>query len=235
MTHDSPDSVQKAPSDIYLNNDGQELDISGGAPTSSVKATVQLRGSEKLPSRLNLALRDDKGRVAGAQVNEKGEAEFTSVIPGKYNVVAGSSTRAYSVFRIASEGKVTPGHVLNVPAGSSLTISLSLVGGGVAVEGFAKRSGKAAPGAMIVLVPKHPESNLDLFRRDQSDLDGSFNMRSVIPGSYTIVAIENGWDLDWAKPAVIAAYLQHGQTIVVTEPAKGSLHLRSPVEVQPKL
>ena len=83
------------------------------------------------------------------------------------------------------------------------------------VEGFAKRSGKGVQGAMVVLVPKDPESNHELFRRDQSDLDGSFSLQSAIPGSYTIIALENAWDLDWAKPAVLARYCQHGRIIIV--------------------
>jgi hypothetical protein len=106
------------------------------------------------------------------------------------------------------------------------------VGGSVRVEGFAKRDGKGAPGAMIVLVPKNPEANHDRFRRDQSDLDGSFVLPNVSPGSYTIIAIENGWDLDWAKPAVLARYLQRGQTIVVGDRSQTSMHLVGTVEVQ---
>jgi hypothetical protein len=56
---------------------------------------------------------------------------------------------------------------------------------------------------MVVLVPRNPEANGDLFRRDQSDLDGSFALHKVIPGPYTVCAIENGWDLDWGKPDVL--------------------------------
>jgi len=89
-------------------------------------------------------------------------------------------------------------------------------------------------GAMVVLVPKDPESHRDLFRRDQSDQDGSFSLRSVIPGSYTIVAIENGWDLDWSRPGVIAQYARHGQAVTVTEHTQSSMHLSDPVEVQPR-
>ena len=96
------------------------------------------------------------------------------------------------------------------------------------VEGFAKRSGKPVAGAMVVLVPKDPESNHDFFRRDQSDLDGSFSLQSVIPGSYTIIAIENAWDLDWAKPAVLAHYCQHGQIVIVGDQSKGSMALPRP-------
>jgi len=41
------------------------------------------------------------------------------------------------------------------------------------VEGTAKRAGTPFAGAMVVLVPEDPEDNADLFRRDQSDLDGT--------------------------------------------------------------
>jgi len=85
---------------------------------------------------------------------------------------------------------------------------------------------------MVVLVPKDPEANHDLFRRDQSDQDGSFSLRSVIPGSYTIVAIENGWDLDWSRLGVIAHYAKHGQNVTVTDHAQTATHLPDPVEVQ---
>jgi len=232
----STDGILKTPSEVYLNSDGQEIDPSGGAATSSVKASVRVRGATKLLPQLALLLRNEKGRVAArAPVDDKGEASFTNIAPGKYDVLAGSFGKAYSVFKISLGSSVIPGHVLNVPAGASLTVSLSLVGAEVTVEGFAKRSGKATPGAMVVLVPSDPESNLELFRRDQSDLDGSFSLAGVVPGNYTILAIENGWDLDWAKPAVIEHYRQHGQKLVVGSETKGSMHLPGPVEVQPKL
>jgi hypothetical protein len=87
---------------------------------------------------------------------------------------------------------------------------------------------------MIVLVPKDPEANRDRFRRDQSDLDGTFTLRSVVPGTYTILAIEDGWDLDWAKPAVIEHYAVHGQSIVVKEQASGTMRVADAVAVQMK-
>ena len=88
---------------------------------------------------------------------------------------------------------------------------------------------------MIVLVPNNPDADPELFRRDQSDLDGSFALQQVIPGTYTLMAIENGWDLDWAKPAVLAGYRRHGQRIIVGESGRGTLRVTTPVEVQPRL
>jgi hypothetical protein len=85
---------------------------------------------------------------------------------------------------------------------------------------------------MVVLVPKNPEDNRDRFRRDQSDSDGSFTLAEVFSGSYTVVAIENGWDLDWAEPAVLAGYLKHGQAIEIPSQSQTTVRLPEAVEVQ---
>jgi hypothetical protein len=130
-------------------------------------------------------------------------------------------------------GSPVSGHWLTVPAGATLAISLSVAGGSADVNGVAQRAGKGAAGAMIVLVPKNPEANSQLFRRDQSDLDGTFTFHSVIPGAYTVIAIENGWDLDWSKPAIISRYAAHGQRLVLGG-SQTALQLPSPVEIQPK-
>ncbi len=96
------------------------------------------------------------------------------------------------------------------------------------------RSGKPFAGAMVVLVPRNPGNNRDLFRRDQSDLDGTFVFHNVIPGSYTAVAIENGWDLDWSQPELISGYAKHGVPIQVSNQPSQNLTLSGPVEAQPK-
>jgi hypothetical protein len=100
------------------------------------------------------------------------------------------------------------------------------------VEGFVKRSGKAAAGVMVVLVPIGAESIIELFRRDQSDSDGSFLLPDVLPGSYAVIAIEDGWNVDWSVPAVLARYTPHGQKFTIGLEMQGSLSLPEPVEVQ---
>jgi hypothetical protein len=56
----------------------------------------------------------------------------------------------------------------------------------------------------------------------------------VIPGEYSIVAIDDGWDLDWAEPSVIAAYVPKGQTVAVRSPTAGTMSLTDAVKVQSK-
>ncbi len=69
---------------------------------------------------------------------------------------------------------------------------------------------------MVVLVPHDPANSMPLFRRDQSDSDGSFTLPNIVPGQYTVVAVANGWDLEWGNPAVLQPYLKGGQPVQVT-------------------
>ena len=136
--------------------------------------------------------------------------------------------------RISSEGSDAPGHTLNLAPGAAVSVTVSLAGGSVSVQGFVKRGEKGVPGAMVVLVPENAESNRERFRRDQSDLDGSFKLPSVIPGAYTVIAIENGWDLDWSQPGVIARYTPQGQKLTISGGGQRSIHLPESIQVQSK-
>jgi hypothetical protein len=59
-------------------------------------------------------------------------------------------------------------------------------------------------------------------------------MRGVVPGSYTVLAIQNGWDLDWSQPGALALYLKRGQAIEISDKAGRSMNLAEAVEVQSK-
>jgi hypothetical protein len=113
-----------------------------------------------------------------------------------------------------------------------LSLSVMLAKGDTRVEGFARKNEKGIPGVMIVLVPHNPAANWALFRRDQSDSDGSFGLRDVVPGQYTVVAIEDGWELDWARPEVIGRYLSQGIAVTVTETSGKLVRLSQGVPVQ---
>ncbi len=65
-------------------------------------------------------------------------------------------------------------------------------------------------------------------------MDGSFLLRGVIPGTYTVIAIADGWDLDWSRAGVLAKYAVQGQTIVVPGLGNHTIQLPEAVEVQGK-
>ena len=220
---------------VDLSKDGQEVETSNSEALSSVKVSVQVPGEGSLPPHLMVALRSGHREPAASQdVNSKGEVEFPPVVAGRYEVLVWGSVKPYSIARMAAEGAEVSGHTLTLTGGASASVSLTLVSGSAEVQGTVKRAGTAFAGAMVVLVPKSPETDRSLFRRDQSDLDGTFSLRGVVPGSYTVLAIENGWDLDWSQPGVIGAYLKGGRTIEVVNQGSRPINLAEPIEVQTK-
>jgi uncharacterized surface anchored protein len=219
---------------VDLSKDGQQVDATAAEPTASLKLSVQTPEETSLPKGLSVALRSKSRSFAGLhRLDEKGEGEIDDIPAGNYEVVVFGSRKRYSIAHILAEGAEVSGHRLTLTAGASASASLRLVAGSVAVEGVVNKAGRGFAGAMVVLVPKDPEGNRDLFRRDQSDLDGTFSLHDVVPGSYSLLAIENGWDLDWSQPAVIAAYSKHGRAMLVSDSEK-QLNLAEPIPVQAK-
>jgi hypothetical protein len=219
---------------VDLSKDEEEVDTSTAEALSSIKVSAHALGEATLPPRLSVGLRSGTRVLAWQPVDPKGEVVSQQIAAGRYEVLVWGAEKPYSIAHMAVDGAEVSGHTLTVPAAASLSISLALVGGSAEIQGSVKRAGKAFAGAMVVLVPKNPELDRDLFRRDQSDLDGTFSLRGVIPGSYTVLAIENGWDLDWSQPGVIAAYVKHGRPIEVGNQGGRPIDLREAIEVQSK-
>jgi Carboxypeptidase regulatory-like domain len=221
-------------SGVDLTTQDQEVDTSAAEASSNVKMSVQLQGASK-PAELIVALRSQgKLGIRGSQVDANGEAEIQQIPAGQYEVVLFARGRNYSISRVTAEGAEVSGRHVTIAAGSTASISVTATAGSIVVQGIAKRASKPFPGAMVVLVPKDVEGNRDLFRRDQSDLDGTFSLRDVTPGKYTLVAIENGWDLDWSQPEVIAVYAKHGRAMEVTNTPGKPLRVEEPIQVVSK-
>jgi carboxypeptidase family protein len=216
---------------VDLSTDGQEVDTSVAQALSNVTLTVSVPEKEKVTPQIGVALRSGRRVVVGQMVNAKGEVVFQQIAPGQYDIMAWGLSKPYSIAHISAAGAKVSGHTLTVTAGASPAVSLTLVAGTTEIQGVVHRGGKPFAGAMVVLVPGNPDADHDLFRRDQSDQDGTFSLRGVIPGAYTVLAIENGWELDWSQPGVLAAYMKHGQPIAV---GSQSVRLPGPIEVQSK-
>jgi uncharacterized protein (DUF2141 family) len=222
-------------SEMNLTKNGQELEAPSSEALSTVKVSVKMARGEPLPKELNLALRNSRRQVVGfIPIEASGEATFEDVPPGKYAVLVNSAPPLHTIARISSQGVVREGHDIDVGVGASMDLSASIVTGVVKVEGFAKRAGQPMSGVMVGLVPRNPEAYPERVRRDQSDMDGSFTFRGVLPGSYTLIAVEDAWDFPWMQPGTLEKYVQHGQNITVGELMNGAVELPDPIEVQPR-
>lgn len=210
-----------------------DIDLSTGTRVASVEIKVRMADGSALPKALELNLISDNAvlRHLAARTFVDGNARFDEVTPGKWFVAAESEGLALAAVSIQFHDESrTDGRI--VVKDQPLSVTMALAEGKVNIEGFAKKNGKGEPGVMVILVTSDPEGNPDFFRRDQSDSDGSFLLKGVLPGEYKILAIEDGWDLDWARSEVFSRYLQGGTAVTVTGSSAASIRLNTPVTVQ---
>jgi hypothetical protein len=168
-----------------------------------------------------------------AAVN-RGAFNFPVVPAGAWALhVANADGFEMQVVSISAAGRTRTGDRLAVPD-RPLFLVVGVSEGATGVEGFARKDGKGLAGIMVMLVPKNMSSYPALARRDQSDSDGSFALLNVVAGQYTVVAIEDGWSLDWARPEVIGRYLAGGSAVTVAASPGKSVRLSAPVAIQPR-
>ncbi len=214
--------------EIDLTGDA-DVNASDGPGYATVSGTILFENS-RAPRHASIQLSNpDTGETFRSDVSDKGEFDFRAddVRPGRY-LVGLEAGGGYVLLKLSATGARVAGRTLEITTASTVQISALASPGAAQVDGTALHDGEPFAGAMIVLVPQDPANNSPLFRRDQSDSDGTFTLPSVVPGQYTAIAIANGWDLEWANPAVLQPYLKNGATIQV--PINGKLQVT--VQVQ---
>ncbi len=227
----------KGANDKGANREGyREVDLAGDLEVNAndssgfvtVAGSVLFEGAPPVPKGLAMQLSNQEtGENFGSEIRDKGQFEFEGIKPGRYTVALQGSG-GYFLRKMLVTGAKLMGRTLEVGANSSVHIAAT-VGRGVAqVDGVALRAGLPFAGAMIVLVPRDAANNSPLFRRDQSDSDGSFTLPNVVPGQYTVLALANGWELEWGNPAVLQPYLKGGEAVQITGDGK----LQIEVQVQ---
>jgi hypothetical protein len=221
--------------DVDLGRNGQELDDSRGTALGSVKVELKMLSGEPSPGRFSVALFGPTQRpVSFAQGSSADGAMLEDVVPGNYTLQLFGGEKNYCVMQIASASGTSDGHDVAIGPGTGQELTAYVAAGNVTVEGAVTKRGKPVAGVMVALIPRDPEHHLEMFRRDQSDFDGTFGMGGVVPGTYTLVAIEDAWGFEWMKPGVLARYISHGQTVIIGELMRGSVKLPDAEEVQPR-
>lgn len=227
---------QMQTSDVIATSQSQEVDAPAPESLSTVDIAAEVIGENGLPPQLAIGLRVPDGRLRSWDtVDSKGVAHLKNVPAGRYEIMGWTNTRGqYSVSQVAVSGGELSGRTITVGAGATVDVAVIFIRGQATVEGTVVRNGKPLAGAMVVLVPEKPEEHEDMFRRDQSDLDGTFTVRGVVPGNYTLVAIDDGWDLEWSRQEVIGRYLKSGQVIQIPPASTSVVKAAQPLQAQPK-
>ena len=178
--------------------------------------------------RAGLGIRNrDTGAMLSTAIAPDGKFEFRNVpiSAGLYDLTLLGAPGFY-VDRVESSGAKASGRSVEIQGSNAVSLAVYVAHGVTQVEGVAQRDGKPVAGAMILLVPRDFTGNPLSLRRDESDSDGTFMLPQVLPGSYTVVAVENGWDQEWSNPAVIKTWLGLGETIDVSPNAKKTVAVK---------
>ena len=211
------------------------LDTTSLATLPALSGKVVLAGGGSLPARLSVMLVPDQGGSDNlfAQVAADGSFHVDAVRPGRYEVMfTGGSGEHLTVIGLNAKGASAQGRILQV-ASDPITLTAFAAQANTSIYGFVQIAGKPAPGVFLLLVPADPNAGRDAWLPNQSDSDGSFYFRHVPPGAYTLVAIQQGWTLDWARPEVIARYFAKGVNVKVGT-ASTRITLKDPLEAQAK-
>ena len=151
-----------------------------------------------------------------AEVGQDGTFTFPAdqLTAGSYEVHL--NARNLWIESMTVKGGKRLGEKVELPGNGSVTLSLLAATAEHLSElkGYAVRNDSAFPGATLLLLPQDAGESR-LIRRDQSDSDGSFTIKGVVPGKYTLVAIEDGSNLLYKTPGVMKPYLPGGVPITV--------------------
>jgi hypothetical protein len=193
---------------------------------------VEMADGSGTPSGLTAALIPEQSEesVRYAQVAADGSFHLDGSRPGTYELAFSENGAVFAVAAMSAEGAVTKGRTLEVGK-SEATVLAVAARAKASIYGKVESGGKPAPGVFVLLVPTDPGAGRDAWLPNQTDSDGSFLFPCVAPGAYKLVAIRQGWTLDWARPAAIAPYLAKGVDVSVG-PASARIVLKQPLGAQ---
>ncbi len=212
-----------------------EITVADSPAFAAVDGLIWFEGAARIPPGAEIGLVNrDTQEMFNSPISERGEFSFHSdqVRPGRYLVVL-STSGGYLLTKLAASGAKISGRTLQIAGSEKVRISGMASRAVAHVTGTAMRDGKPFAGAMIVLVPDDPEANLPLFRRDQSDSDGTFSLANVAPGHYVLIAINDGWDLQWSDPTVLAPYRKAGTPVEITGDGEVEKQVQVQAAIQP--
>lgn len=202
------------------------IDLSSLTPASSIHGTMQVEsGKPAEDTRLLLASLSSAAEYEAPLQGKEFEFEDT-LPPGRYEVYMISRTDY--IRAMSATGAKVKGRLLEIETPGPVTLSLTVAAGLASVTGTAKHDGKPFAGATMMLVPRTETDGWDQFRFDQSDSDGTFMFRDVVPGEYTAVALDGGWTLASRDFDSARAYLKTGVPLIVAPLEKRAIE----VEVQ---
>jgi hypothetical protein len=212
-------------------SEGETLDGAGTGATANVAGRVIFPAGDANPARGQVSLVGEDTQSASAPLENDGRFSFAPVQEGVYKVSVNLPVNDEYVRGVYATGAKASGREITIAGAGDVQLNVTMGRGVGHVTGVAKFDGKPTADVMVLLVPETGQNLQEDYRLDQSDSDGTFALGGILPGRYSLVAIEDGWDLEWTNGTVLKAYLTKGQTLQIS----ANDHKKVVVEVQHKM
>jgi len=212
---------------VQLENNA-EVDVTRTTSSAVVSGILRIEDGSPVPQPARVQLRSSaSGEDFGTPVSAAGEFSFKDnpVEPGNYEIMI-IEPQGLFIRNLSSATAKTSGRSFEIATAQDVSVTINASKGNGRITGVALKKDKPAAGVMVVLAPLDLRSNPALFRRDQSDSDGTFALNLVVPGRYTLMAIEDGWDLEWADPSVLQKYIAGGESVQIAPNQKTDVSVK---------
>lgn len=227
-----PDGLARS---LSVNLTGQTTQVDPSQGQELANLHIQVKTAEgTTPEHSGVSLqRAGTSAVVNPQSGAKGVSQFRGLDPADYDVRVSLGDKPGFVVSLLSDGKALPSNRIHITAGSNLSLTLIAATASASLNGFARMDGKPAHGAMILLLPADPAERTLHSWCDQSDLDGSFHLLNIPPGRYSLLALDDAWDLDLQREGALDHYLPLATPITIPDHAS-AIKFTTPITVQPR-
>jgi hypothetical protein len=199
-------------------SEGKTVDANSREAASVSGAVVGVDGN-KTGMQGTIVLRKGDQEVASARLRKDGTFTLTGLEEGSYEVQVNLQGNADYVAKVTGSGAKVSGKTVAIEAAGEVKLVVTMGRGQGRVSGTVRTDGKPAGGVMVLLAPSAENLSeaefADLVRIDQSDSDGTFTLAGILPGKYVLMAIEDGWELEWRDAAALKPYREKGMKMDV--------------------
>ena len=156
-----------------------------------------------------------EGQTISRRLQKDGTFSFPGLEADTYEVQVNLYGYGEYVKEVTASGAKASGQEVKIEQAGEVQLVVRMGRGVGQVKGVVNAEGKPEAGAMVLLVPASGENLERDARMDQSDSDGTFTLGGIAPGKYVLMAIEDGWDLDWQDKEVLGPYREKGQVVEI--------------------
>jgi protocatechuate 3,4-dioxygenase beta subunit len=214
--------------EVDLSRDGEVVFPERWEGRAAVTGTIKIAALTAVPQPAAIEIREvETGATLVSPVSAEGKFEFQDgVKPGNYTVSI-NNPLGFHVDHVQVIGAGASRHSIEVRSVDPMVLVVAISRGWGRIDGVALKNSKPAAGVMILCVPQNALNDASLFQRDQSDSDGTFTIAQLPPGQYSIMAIADGWDQEWARPDVVRHWLNGGEIVQVAPNEKYAIKVNT--------